>query len=122
MLEHWWSGCGHVPFRGVRRHALLVLAVLRVLVVVVEEHALLVLSPPNVVREGMSAPVLSFRHVFGLKADVSSPLLFLDEAVVAFAAGHQLVLHNTQTQQQRFIAATSPRSHSAHCASPTLPC
>ena len=55
----------------------------------------------------MSAPVLSFRHVFGFKADVSCPLLYLDDATVVYAAGHQVVLHNTATKQQRVIPATS---------------
>ena len=55
----------------------------------------------------MSAPALSLRHVFGLKSDVSSPLHWLDEAQLLYAAGHLIVLHNIATRQQRFIPATS---------------
>ena len=54
----------------------------------------------------MTAPVLSFRHVFGVKSDVSGPLLYVDDSTVLFAAGHQIVLHNTQTRQQRTIPAS----------------
>ena len=54
----------------------------------------------------MTAPVLSFRHVFGLKCDVFSPLHYVDDSTVLYAAGHQLVLHNTHTRQQRTIPAS----------------
>ena len=63
----------------------------------------------------MTAPVLSFRHVFGFKSDVLSPLHYIDDATVLFAAGHQLVLHNTHTRQQRTIPAsydTQPHARS----------
>ena len=69
----------------------------------------------------MMAPVLSFRHVFGLKADVSTPLQFLDDTTVVYAAGHLVVLHNTLTKQQRTIPATSVAPPLPHCCPASPP-
>ena len=69
----------------------------------------------------MTAPVLSFRHVFGVKSDVCGPLHYIDDTTVLYAAGHQIVLHNTQTRQQRTIPATYDRSSTAHTASSSSP-
>ena len=55
----------------------------------------------------MTAPVLSFRHVFGLKSDVSAPLLHVDDVTVLYCAGHQVILHDTATGAQRALPATS---------------
>jgi hypothetical protein len=43
------------------------------------------------------------RHVFGLKADVSSGIHYLEDNCVIYPAGHNIVLYSTDTKTQRFI-------------------
>jgi len=49
------------------------------------------------------APVLTHRHVFGLKGDVPFGIYWSEDECVLYPAGHSLVLHSTDTRTQRFI-------------------
>lgn len=49
----------------------------------------------------------SRRFAFGYKADAQDAVAFIDEKVVAFVAGHNVVVHQTDSKQQKFIAATA---------------
>ena len=49
---------------------------------------------------------LSLRHIFGLKADVSSCLGYVDENVLVYPAGHNTVIYNTEDRKQKFIHGT----------------
>jgi hypothetical protein len=51
----------------------------------------------------MAAPVLQHRHIFGLKADVVSNIHYLEENIVLYVAGHNLVIYNTEKHTQQFI-------------------
>ncbi len=39
---------------------------------------------------------LTLRHIFGLKGDVRACVHFFDEAHVIYAAGHNIVVYNTE--------------------------
>lgn len=61
--------------------------------------------------------------MFGFKANVSGGVAFVDEDVVAFPVGHNIVVHNAKSNQQRFISA-NPKSESitAMAMSPNQRC
>uniref|UniRef100_A0A061RT72 Wd repeat-containing protein 65-like n=2 Tax=Tetraselmis sp. GSL018 TaxID=582737 RepID=A0A061RT72_9CHLO len=46
------------------------------------------------------------RHVFGFRGDVHSNVHYVDEHTVAYPAGHQTVLFNTETKGQKFVPGT----------------
>jgi cilia- and flagella-associated protein 57 len=46
------------------------------------------------------------RHVFGLKGDVTNNIFFIDEQNLAYPAGANLILYNTEAKSQRFIPVT----------------
>eukprot|EP00304_Pavlova_gyrans_P012532 CAMPEP_0206035036 /NCGR_PEP_ID=MMETSP1466-20131121/1785_1 /ASSEMBLY_ACC=CAM_ASM_001126 /TAXON_ID=44452 /ORGANISM="Pavlova gyrans, Strain CCMP608" /LENGTH=1327 /DNA_ID=CAMNT_0053409369 /DNA_START=150 /DNA_END=4130 /DNA_ORIENTATION=+ len=46
------------------------------------------------------------KHVFGLKADVTDNVAYLDEQTSIFPAGHNLVIHNTEQRSQKFVPGT----------------
>jgi len=50
-----------------------------------------------------AAPVISHKHIFGLKADVKNNVHYLEENIVLYPAGHNVVIYNTDTKIQRFI-------------------
>ena len=50
-----------------------------------------------------SGPVLTHRHIFGLKGDARNHLHFLDESVVVYPCGHNAVLYNSETREQQLI-------------------
>lgn len=50
-----------------------------------------------------AAPVISHKHVFGLKADAKNNIHYLEENVVLYPAGHNIIIYNTDTKVQRFI-------------------
>lgn len=52
------------------------------------------------------APVLTHRHVFGLKSDVSGGIHYLEDNCVLYPAGHNVVLYSLDTKTQRFIHAS----------------
>lgn len=43
------------------------------------------------------------KHVFGVKADVTDNVAYLDEQTAMFPAGHNLVIHNTEQRAQKFV-------------------
>ena len=43
------------------------------------------------------------KHVFGLRNDLSHCFHYVDENIVAFVAGHNLVLHQIDDKTQSFI-------------------
>lgn len=45
--------------------------------------------------------VLSHGYLFGLKTDVKSNILFADENLVVYPAGHNVVLLNLETRAQQ---------------------
>ncbi len=47
-----------------------------------------------------------FRHIFGLKGDVTDNIHFIDENVVVYPAGHNTIVYNTEDKRQKFIHAT----------------
>ena len=49
---------------------------------------------------------LSYRHVFGLKANVRHNLHYADETSVLYPAGHATVLYNVDQRTQRFFPGT----------------
>eukprot|EP00754_Rhynchopus_humris_P009372 Rhum_TRINITY_DN13996_c1_g1::Rhum_TRINITY_DN13996_c1_g1_i1::g.66708::m.66708 len=48
-------------------------------------------------------PRLCRRHAFGIKADSADNIHFIDESTCAFPVGRNIVLYNTQANQQKFI-------------------
>src|SRR4051812_46375665 len=51
-----------------------------------------------------NAPTLSVAHIFGVKQDVKAPhLWFLEDNMVLYVAGHNLVLYNTETKSQKLV-------------------
>ena len=45
--------------------------------------------------------VLSHGHLFGLKADVKNNIFFVEEHLVAYPCGHNVVLLNLETRAQQ---------------------
>jgi cilia- and flagella-associated protein 57 len=43
------------------------------------------------------------RHVFGLKASVGGNIHYVDESTVAYPAGANIVLYNSESSTQKFI-------------------
>lgn len=43
---------------------------------------------------------LTLLHIFGLKGDVHACVHYFDEAYVIYAAGHNIVVYNTETKSQ----------------------
>jgi WD40 repeat protein len=54
----------------------------------------------------MSIAALVHRHVFGAKTDVNGGVGYVDDQTVAFAAGHNIVLHNLEQKSQKFMPGT----------------
>ena len=52
------------------------------------------------------------RHIFGLRTDVRNGVHFVNQSVVAFVAGHNVVLHSLETRSQTFLPGL--RSMTAH--------
>ena len=52
------------------------------------------------------------RHIFGLRTDVRNGVHFVNQSVVAFVAGHNVVLHSLETRSQSFL----PGAHCANCS------
>mmetsp|Transcript_11037 Transcript_11037/g.33100 ORF Transcript_11037/g.33100 Transcript_11037/m.33100 type:complete len:1188 (+) Transcript_11037:67-3630(+) len=46
---------------------------------------------------------LRMAHAFGFKSDVCSPLHFVEEALVAYPCGHNVVLHNLDSKEQELV-------------------
>jgi len=55
----------------------------------------------------MAAPPLAHRHLFGLKADVKNNVHYLEEGVILYPVGHTVVIHNLDTNVQKFITGSS---------------
>jgi hypothetical protein len=49
---------------------------------------------------------LVHRHIFGLKGDVKDCIHHADESVVAYPAGHNIVIYNSEDRKQKFIHGT----------------
>ncbi len=49
---------------------------------------------------------LSYRHAFGLKANVKNNLHFFDETQILYPAGHTTVLYYIDQKTQRFFPGT----------------
>ena len=47
------------------------------------------------------------RHIFGVKGNVKDGLHFLDDNVLVYVAGHQVIKLNRETHVQEFIAGSS---------------
>lgn len=54
---------------------------------------------------------VQLKHVFGLRTDVSQCLHYVDENLVAFVGGHNVVLHHTEDKSQSFIAGINHGSN-----------
>ncbi|KAJ3295034.1 Cilia- and flagella-associated protein 57 [Borealophlyctis nickersoniae] len=61
----------------------------------------------------MSIPVITPSHVFGINPTVRTPLHHLDDQTVLYPSGTQLVLYNTETKTQRFVAINEGEGVSA---------
>ena len=46
------------------------------------------------------------RHIFGCKGDLQDGLHQVEDQVLLYAAGHSIVLQNTQSRGQRFIGGS----------------
>lgn len=51
----------------------------------------------------MSGPSLQHRHVFGLKSTVKDNIHYVEESVLLYPAGQNIVIYNTKTRTQSFI-------------------
>ena len=51
------------------------------------------------------------KHVFGLRTDVSQCLHYVDENLVTFVGGHNLILHHIEDKTQSFIAGINHGSN-----------
>jgi hypothetical protein len=47
------------------------------------------------------------RHIFGLRGDVTDNVHFIDEANIVYPAGHNIVIHNLEAEQQTFMPIPS---------------
>ena len=47
-------------------------------------------------------PILTHKHIFGLKGDVKNNIWYTDENVVVYPCGHNSVIYNTETREQNF--------------------
>ncbi len=65
-----------------------------------------------------AAAILEPAHCFGLKADVRDNICFVDEQTVVYPAGATLVVYNTDTRTQRFIAGSEGAVFTAMAVSP----
>ncbi|KDO35331.1 hypothetical protein SPRG_00180 [Saprolegnia parasitica CBS 223.65] len=54
----------------------------------------------------MSSATLVHRHVFGLKANVANAATYVDDQMVAYPAGHSLVVYGLDDKKQKFITCT----------------
>merc|ERR550514_538522 len=56
-------------------------------------------------QPALQAPAitLSYRHVFGVKADVKSNVHFAEETQIIYPAGHNTILYYTDQKMQRFF-------------------
>ncbi|KFH01430.1 WD domain, G-beta repeat-containing protein [Toxoplasma gondii VAND] len=52
---------------------------------------------------GPQAVSLVYRHIFGATAEVKNAVHFVEQAVVAYPAGHHVVLYSTETRTQKFF-------------------
>ena len=43
------------------------------------------------------------RHIFGQRTDIRNGVHFINQSVVAFVAGHTVVLHSLETRSQSFL-------------------
>jgi hypothetical protein len=50
---------------------------------------------------------MATRHAFGINGQVKQNLTFCDEHLLAYVCGHQVVIFNTETRDQNFIALNS---------------
>jgi hypothetical protein len=57
----------------------------------------------------MSAPLLGYRAIFGLKPDVKSNVHYVDDQTVLYPAGHNVIIYSAETKTQRFIHGTPAR-------------
>ena len=48
------------------------------------------------------------RHIFGLRTDIKNGVHFVNQSVVAFVAGHNVVLHSMETRSQSFLPGVQP--------------
>ena len=46
---------------------------------------------------------MSRRHIFGLRTDLKNGVHFVNQSVVAYVAGHNVVLHSMETRSQSFL-------------------
>ena len=58
-------------------------------------------DPPRLAASALFSFARS--HIFGLKADVSGGIQYLEDNCVIYPAGHNIVLYSTDTKTQRFI-------------------
>lgn len=58
--------------------------------------------------------MLNLRHIFGLRADVISNLHYVEENVVVYPAGHNVVVYNSDTKVQRFIHGSDVNGPNGH--------
>ncbi|CAK4141842.1 unnamed protein product [Aphanomyces euteiches] len=54
----------------------------------------------------MSTATLVQRHVFGLKTIAANNVVYVDDQVVAYPAGHSIVVYGTDDKKQKFITCT----------------
>ena len=54
----------------------------------------------------MATSSLTYRHLFGLKGDVTNNIHYVEENIVAYPAGNNVVIYNTESRDQQFIPAT----------------
>ncbi|PFH36656.1 WD domain, G-beta repeat-containing protein [Besnoitia besnoiti] len=52
---------------------------------------------------GPQAASLVHRHIFGAKGDVKNAVHYVEQGLVAYPAGHHVVLYSTETRTQKFL-------------------
>ena len=60
--------------------------------------------------KGFTGTQLECAYTFGLKGDVKNNVEYLEENVVVYPCGHNLVHFNTESRVQQFVPG-SPNSH-----------
>ena len=54
------------------------------------------------------APKLEVKHIFGLKSTVNGAIHYLDENMLVYAAGANVLIYSHESRQQRFLHYSTP--------------
>ncbi|RHY38256.1 hypothetical protein DYB38_007604, partial [Aphanomyces astaci] len=69
-------------------------------------HGLNLLLASLLVSTVMSSATLVHRHVFGLKTTNANNVVYVDDQLVAYPAGHSIVVYGIDDKKQKFITCT----------------